>query len=145
MTWMMPKHSNNPQDWAGLIPIWTSVPTHRDWGDRTRHVDFERFSRAATTTTFTSNTSSAIGHLAKKLSTGLKELDYIQVIDTKAGELTVITRFTQSSFGTSQSIVLGIKDMQKRSWTVSRMTRLPSILVKARWKLPFLSISSGAT
>jgi hypothetical protein len=115
MSWMMPKHSNNPQDWAGLTPIWTSVPTHRDWGDQPGTLISRGFAcRDDNYLYFKYEFSN--GSPRKKLSTGLKELDYVQVIYTKAGEFTVIVKFIQSSFGTSQKIVLGIKDEQKLSW-----------------------------
>jgi hypothetical protein len=116
MTWMMPKHSNNPQDWAGLTPLWTPLPGFRDLGDQPGTRILKGFMcRDDNYLYFKYEFSN--GSPRKELSKDLKELDYVQVVFTKAGELTIVTKFTKSSFGTSQKIAIGMRDPQKKSWS----------------------------
>ena len=116
MSWMMPKHSNNPKDWDGIVPAWTTFPIERDWGDQPGTLASKGYAcRDDNYLYFKYEFTN--GAPRKQLSRGIRELDYVQVINTTAGELTVVTRFTQSAFGTSQKITLGFRDPQKSSWT----------------------------
>jgi hypothetical protein len=114
MRWMLPPSDSNPNDWAGVAPIWTSGPDN--WKDQPGTQTARGFACRDDNYLFF-RYEFGNGSPRKQLSAGLKELDYVQVIYTNDGELTVITRFTQSPFGTSQGIVVGIRDPQTLSWT----------------------------
>jgi hypothetical protein len=106
----------NLDDWAGLVPVWTSFFRPSAWQDQPgTHIARGFACRDDTNLYFRYDFSD--GSPRAELTKDIKELDYVQVIYTKdSDEVTAITKFTSSSSGTAQKTVLGIRNYYKKSW-----------------------------
>jgi hypothetical protein len=122
MTWEIPRRTitmkGNMDDWSGLVPVWTSFSSLSGWPDQPGTHPSRGFAcRDDKNLYFRYDFSD--GSPRAEISKDIKELDYLQLINTKAGEVMAIEKFMRSPSGAAQKTALGIHPERPGSsaWT----------------------------
>jgi hypothetical protein len=120
MTWQIPRRTISMKgvadDWSGLLPFWTSLPTAKDWKDQPGTHVARGFACRDNSNLFVRFEFSD-GTPRKELSNELTEVDYLLVIFTNAGEVAAIAKLMRSGIGPTQQAAMSLRNPGSRSTT----------------------------